>query len=366
MSDREEDPMLHNSATQDATSEVECTRAEDPEEISHNQAMTSRCDENLLRTLLAAQNQNMMSLIEAIKEPRGTKHISLPEFDPDKLDVDARAWCATADLCLSEVPLFGSALIITLSKAMKGSASRWLAQVSFAGMTWCDFKSLFLSRYDCVDTPAATLVKMISSKPKEDECYAAYAARLLSTLTSRWQNLSAEQIAVSTVLAHMAQFDGRIQRLAFTTDVKDRHKLQCELQAFSFLKRKASMNNSTDTGPEFKRSKFQSTSLKCHNRGKVGHRATDCRSRGEVKGKASNASTPSSSFAVQKSRSDIICFRCGNVGHFASKCPRSNEGTGPAIGPSGSGAAPAAAASSERRVEVCYVSNPSGTLMNTG
>ncbi|CAB3252470.1 unnamed protein product [Arctia plantaginis] len=42
---------------------------------------------------------------------------------------------------------------------------------------WGDFKSLFLSRDDCVDKPAATLVKMMSSKPKEGECYAAYAAR---------------------------------------------------------------------------------------------------------------------------------------------------------------------------------------------
>ncbi|CAB3251325.1 unnamed protein product [Arctia plantaginis] len=89
-------------------------------------------------------------------------------------------------------------------------------------------------------------------------------------------------------------------------------------------------------------------------------------SRSEVKGKATSAATSASSSSGPRLRSDIICFRCGNAGHFATKCPRGNSGgAGAAGGASSSGAVPAAAASNERRVEVCYVSNPSGTLMNT-
>ncbi|CAB3257762.1 unnamed protein product [Arctia plantaginis] len=141
-----------------------------------------------------------------------------------------------------------------------------------------------------------------------------------------------------TVLAHVAQFDGRVQRLAFTTEVSNRNKLQCELQAFPFLKRKTSM----------------------------GHQASDCRSRSEVKGKATSAATSASSSSGPRQRSDIICFRRSKAGHFATKCPRGNSGgAGAAGGASSSVAVPAAAASNERRVEVCYVSNPSVTLMNT-
>ncbi|XP_043264162.1 uncharacterized protein LOC122404294 [Colletes gigas] len=66
--------------------------------------------------------------------------------------------------------------------------------------------------------------------PIQDSAYtmpqsAAYAARLMAMLTLRWQSFSTEQIAVAMVLAHTAQFDRRLQRLAFTTEINSRDKL---------------------------------------------------------------------------------------------------------------------------------------------
>ncbi|XP_076637421.1 uncharacterized protein LOC143349782 [Colletes latitarsis] len=153
--------------------------------------------EDLLRTLLEAQNQNLRSLIEGIKSSSSKGHVSLPIFDPDKPDADPRAWCSTVELCLTDQDLQGGALVMAISRAMKGSASTWLSQVSFAGITWPQFKEQFLVHYDCVETPAATLINLLNDRPKEGECLAAYAARLMTMLTLRWQSLSTEQIAVA-------------------------------------------------------------------------------------------------------------------------------------------------------------------------
>lgn len=224
----------HASNYQEATSEVGSPQAA-PFEPAEKPSL--HMDEALLRTMLELQNKTLLSLIEAVKSPASSA-VSLPEFDPEKPDADARAWCNTVDMCLAERPLTGSALIMAISGALKGSASRWLSQVSFAGMQWPEFRDLFTARYDCVETAAATLISLQNSRPNENECLSAYAARLITTLTAKWQKMNAEQIAVSTVLSHLVQFDGRLQRLAFTADIMTREKLQRELTAFSFMKRK--------------------------------------------------------------------------------------------------------------------------------
>lgn len=95
-----------------------------------------------------------------------------------------RAWCTTANLCLSENPLQETVMYLTLSKALKGSVSHWLAQVTFVDYTWPDIKSLFSTSYDCIDPSAAIFVKITNSNSKAGEFYAAYAARLMSILTS--------------------------------------------------------------------------------------------------------------------------------------------------------------------------------------
>ncbi|GBP31290.1 hypothetical protein EVAR_31415_1 [Eumeta japonica] len=129
---------------------------------------------------------------------------------------------------MTENPLQGATLVIALSKALKGSAATWLSQVSFTGITWELFKEVFLARYDSVETSAATLIIINNSRPMEGEFLSAYENRLMTTLTSRWTKLNPKEIeiAVSFVLAHIAQFDSRIRRLAFTTDNLSITKLQ--------------------------------------------------------------------------------------------------------------------------------------------
>ncbi|KAL4713488.1 hypothetical protein ACJJTC_010473 [Scirpophaga incertulas] len=73
------------------------------------------------RAMFELQQQNMIKLIEAMKTP-SVPVTTLPEFNPDSKDADARAWCSTVDICMAERPLEGGALIIALSKSLKGSA----------------------------------------------------------------------------------------------------------------------------------------------------------------------------------------------------------------------------------------------------
>lgn len=92
-----------------------------------------------------------------------------------------------------------------------------------------------------IGSSAATLINMFNGRPKESECLLSYNSRLMTYLTSRWKSMSIEEITVSAVLAHMAQFDNRLKRLLFTTSIKTRAQLQSELKAFSYGKRKAAL-----------------------------------------------------------------------------------------------------------------------------
>lgn len=88
------------------------------------------------KNLLEIQNQSMMELVQTIRQSvSSTSQISLPNFNPDAKEVDARAWCLTADLCMERDVLKGSYLMNTLSRAMKESAASWFPQVSYAAMT---------------------------------------------------------------------------------------------------------------------------------------------------------------------------------------------------------------------------------------
>lgn len=60
-----------------------------------------------------------------------------------------------------------------------------------------------------METPVATLVRILEDRPKADDTLAAYSRRILSSLISRWQNMSVEEIAVSVVLSHITKIDPR-------------------------------------------------------------------------------------------------------------------------------------------------------------
>lgn len=361
------------------TSEVGYERAENVPSVNGNNercvnANNERCDnasDDRWRALFEAQNENMKALIRTLHTP-GTSSIVLPEFNPDKPDANAQSWCATADLCMADNPLEGGRLIVVISKALKGAASTWLSQVTYPGINWAQFKQLFTERFVCTETSAGTLINLNNDKPNENETLAAYASRLMTSLMTQWKNLDKEQIAVSVVLAHISQFDRRLQRLAFTNQIITRQQLQQELQAFSFLKRKGTAEQDSKGSQDIKRPRPSVPSaIKCFVCGRLGHKQSDCRLKGkEFRARPSGVpSTTTAPAPVATSAAGaakpVVCYRCGVAGHVASRCPRAGGG-GAGAASSGGGGGPSGASSSERRVDVCVVQPPSGTLEHNG
>ncbi|XP_046625036.1 uncharacterized protein LOC124307441 [Neodiprion virginianus] len=295
---------------------------------SVNPQGASEDNEEKWRLLLEQQNRNFLALLQVMKTPsvNNTNNVRLPEFDPDKLEVNAKSWITTADICMADQPLQGASLMIVLSRAMRGQASAWLSQVSYAGITWNEFKELFVSRYDCPKTSAAFLINLSSSKPKEGECIASYAASLMNSLMNQWKNLTTEEITLSTTMAHIARFESRVQRLAFTTDIVTRNQLHNELKAMSFFKRRSSDSlNERNEGSEFKRYKFtpSSSAIKCFLCGKMGHRASTCRSRKENHEKERQIGIQKELWKKNspvRSSDSIKSFKCQKMGHYALRC----------------------------------------------
>ncbi|KAH8385263.1 hypothetical protein KR009_003449, partial [Drosophila setifemur] len=136
-------------------------------------------------TALEEQNKNLMEIIKTMQALRAPAsdgritHVTLPRFNPDVAGADASAWSTTVDLILADNALEGSVLVIALSKALEGSASQWLSQVCYAGITWTQFQELFIQRFVDMETTAAVLLNMLNGRPKAGESFAEYGSRIV-------------------------------------------------------------------------------------------------------------------------------------------------------------------------------------------
>ncbi|XP_043063058.1 uncharacterized protein LOC122319605 [Drosophila yakuba] len=154
----------------------------------------------------------------------------------------------------------------------------------------------------------------------KEESFAQYGSRIVTLLLSKWKAKDLEKIAVSVELAHMAQIDNNLLRSVFTTNVATRNELQQQLQAYAFKKR----NNEDDSAQEKKKSRMQSQT-KCHFCAKVGHKFAECRARMEGTSNTKGRSHSGSNTPGSKDRSNIRCFKCDEMRHVASVCPKGNN-----------------------------------------
>lgn len=233
-------------------------------------------DEEKWLNLLRLQQQNFMEILNSVK-PDNNK-IDLPEFNPEK-ENSVRAWIVTSEMCMAGRPLRGASLVNALTRAMKNEASSWFTQIVHPELDWDEFKKKFSLGYETQETLASFLINLNKGKPKEGECIAAYATTAVNSIINRWKNCSIEEVAVSVILSHVSQFEPRIQRLAFTEEIKTRNKLQTELKAISFLKRKNSEGQPERNFTDTKRFKEATSShnIKCFICEKLRHKSVECR-----------------------------------------------------------------------------------------
>ena len=285
------------------------------------------------KTLFKMQQRSMMELIRAIKDTNtvDTK-LAFPEFNPDSRDADARSWCNTVDVCMQEKQFSSGALIIAMSKALKGAAATWLSQNSFAGITWPQLKDLFLARFVVVETPAATLCRLFNESPKDGECMSAYATRFLSTLMNQWHSLSTEQIAIAVTLAHAVKIEPRLQRLAYTEKIDTRVKLQQELMACTYRKRGPPMPEKSNNYSDAKKPRYEPK--KCYNCGRLGHMASECFSKDSRNTNtnskpqfSANKQQDTQDSSVPNKTSSPTCYYCNEPGHIATRCPKKDAKT---------------------------------------
>nr|XP_041632351.1 uncharacterized protein LOC121502714 [Drosophila kikkawai] len=267
---------------------------------------------------LEAQNRALLDLVKSIYTPRvllaevKSNSITLPKFDPDSAGADASAWCNTVTLIFNENMLQGSSLVMALSKAMQGSASQWLAQICFSGMTWPQFQELFVQRFVGVETLAATLTNIFNGENLPE-----YGSRLVTSLMSKFKSIELEELIVSIVLTHLSNLDARLLKSMLTGAVKNRNDLQQQLKAHAYSKRNESFGN------EVERKKMKLPSLvKCHHCGRLGHKIADCHKR---RTDVRQRTTSTSGQQQQRAVYNRTCYKCGELGHYAPECPRNRH-----------------------------------------
>lgn len=90
---------------------------------------------------------------------------------------------------------------MALSAAMEGSASQWLAQICYPGITWAEFKELFVQRFASAEILAAMFLAMLAYRPTDGECLSNYANRMMTSVITKWRDVNVEEIAASVTLA---------------------------------------------------------------------------------------------------------------------------------------------------------------------
>jgi hypothetical protein len=131
-------------------------------------------------------------LIAIVNQSRGQrvsvepKEVPLPEFNPENAGADLAAWCLTASRLMEKRPIKNNELFLTVSRALKGTASQWLTQIPFvADFTWARFKEQFLARFGGKERATSALMKMLAEPQLEGESTGAYGMRLRSLLGAR-------------------------------------------------------------------------------------------------------------------------------------------------------------------------------------
>ncbi|XP_039226544.1 uncharacterized protein LOC120320579 [Drosophila yakuba] len=311
--------------------------------------------ENNLLTILESQTRHFSELLKQVqnsqRDPKNSNAVVLPKFNPERSGSDAQSWCSTVDYIFSENQLDGSALVMTLSKSLEGSASHWLSQTCFPGITWTQFRELFLQHFAGTETLAAAVMNLLQGCPTEGECLSLYGSRMVTSLMARWKSLSVEQIAVSVALAHAAGIDRRLRRLVFTTNIDTRNELQQELKAYSFDARPSQHSNNT-SAPPGKRAKLYSH-IKCHNCGKTGHKKAECRSK-PLADYTQQPGQQRPGYMGGRDRSSVTCYKCGKDGHVSTVCPDRQERSS------------SNKTHIVKEVNICTVLEPVGTVSQSG
>ncbi|KAI5732141.1 hypothetical protein M8J77_022161 [Diaphorina citri] len=273
-----------------------------------------------------------------------------------------------ADVCFSENPRFGSDLILTLGQALKGPAAQWLTEVSTPNITWEEFKILFSTEYDHLDTPAAVLTTQLFKTPQENENIVSYATNMFGIVHARIKNMTPDELATAFVLANLSHSNRRVQHLAFTKDIKSRGVMIKELKYLSLGKRSSTSDTALHKPKRFRYSESSSSQIVCRNCHKTGHYARDCfrkrknfpsSSQQRSSSSSSNRSGPSSTVTSSQVKQPIrgACFSCQSTEHYANTCPVRKAKARNQPGDQSKGNFPT------RSVNLCEV-NPPGSLLH--
>jgi hypothetical protein len=265
----------------------------------------------------------LIAIVNQSREPRVSeepKGVPLPEFNPENEGADPAAWCSTANRFMKRRPIQGDELFLTVSRALKGTASQWLTQIPVdENYTWPRFQELFLARFGVKETATSALMKMLAEPQLEGESTGAYGMRLRSLLGARWEHLTITEAVNAAVLYHLSLHDERVEKIALTTDVRTRDQFAAEMNAFHYAKKRLTPSSGTSSaGPEAKRRKPSDPRIKCHHCGVPGHKIAECRTRMKTEGQETTRRPEKSQPAAS---SKVSCFKCREEGHIASNCP---------------------------------------------